>query len=269
MLLNFRFWDPSFWGTFSFPTSLPHGFLHKRRFPIIPVDRLQCYSLVSCTGVHTLTCSLVRFIPDVLFHQIHQFQTHFVHRLLRRIDTYYTNSWTGGRALPAWAWRALHGCRTLGTRCTQFSRLYCFPNGMPCFIQLVKSLKDKPLSESFLGRSDWMWGFCPYPVVLSDSCWIHCGWHQFGRSQSDSDRCHDDEKEIGRNYNKVYAVCHGGSIWDSDLESSDQVELQATTSGSHLYVLCRSICDQDQNWMKRSKPFLGGAIKGSRWPPNC
>ena len=28
------------------------------------------------------------------------------------------------------------------------------------------------------------------------------------------------------------------------------------TWGSHLYVLCRSVCDQDQNWIKRSKPFL-------------
>ena len=27
--------------------------------------------------------------------------------------------------------------------------------------------------------------------------------------------------------------------------------------GSHLYVLCRSVCNRDQNWIKRSKPFRG------------
>ena len=27
---------------------------------------------------------------------------------------------------------------------------------------------------------------------------------------------------------------------------------------SHLYVLCRSICNRDQNWIKWSKPFLKG-----------
>ena len=26
--------------------------------------------------------------------------------------------------------------------------------------------------------------------------------------------------------------------------------------GSHLYVPCKSVCDQDQNWIKWSKPFL-------------
>ena len=29
------------------------------------------------------------------------------------------------------------------------------------------------------------------------------------------------------------------------------------SSQSALYVLCRSICDRDQNWIKRSKAFLG------------
>ena len=29
------------------------------------------------------------------------------------------------------------------------------------------------------------------------------------------------------------------------------------TRGSHLYVPCRSVCDQNQNWIKRSKPFFG------------
>ena len=28
--------------------------------------------------------------------------------------------------------------------------------------------------------------------------------------------------------------------------------------GGHLYVLCQCICNQDQNWIKQSKPFLGG-----------
>ena len=27
--------------------------------------------------------------------------------------------------------------------------------------------------------------------------------------------------------------------------------------GSHLYLPCRSVCDRDQNWIKRSKPFWG------------
>ena len=34
------------------------------------------------------------------------------------------------------------------------------------------------------------------------------------------------------------------SLWDSP------------TRGSHLYVLCKSVCDQDQNWIERSKPFF-------------
>ena len=28
--------------------------------------------------------------------------------------------------------------------------------------------------------------------------------------------------------------------------------------GSHLYVPCKSVSDQDQNWIKQSKPSLGG-----------
>ena len=28
------------------------------------------------------------------------------------------------------------------------------------------------------------------------------------------------------------------------------------TRGSHLYVPCRTVCDRDQDWIKRSKPFL-------------
>ena len=27
--------------------------------------------------------------------------------------------------------------------------------------------------------------------------------------------------------------------------------------GNHLHVPCRSVCDRDQNWIKRSKPFWG------------
>ena len=27
--------------------------------------------------------------------------------------------------------------------------------------------------------------------------------------------------------------------------------------GSHLYVPCKSVCDQDQNWIKQSKPIWG------------
>ena len=32
--------------------------------------------------------------------------------------------------------------------------------------------------------------------------------------------------------------------------------VQHRSRGSHLYVLCRSVCEWDQNWYKRSMPFL-------------
>ena len=36
------------------------------------------------------------------------------------------------------------------------------------------------------------------------------------------------------------------------------------TRGGHLYVPCRSVCDRDQNWIQRSKPFFG-ADQGDFW----
>ena len=38
-------------------------------------------------------------------------------------------------------------------------------------------------------------------------------------------------------------------VWHHDI-------IDCNSRGSHLYVPCRSVCNRDQNWIKRSKPFL-------------
>ena len=45
---------------------------------------------------------------------------------------------------------------------------------------------------------------------------------------------------------------HSKAVSHSSGVAYDQI-----TRSSHLYVLCRSICSQDQNWIKQSKPFWG------------
>ena len=46
------------------------------------------------------------------------------------------------------------------------------------------------------------------------------------------------------------------------------VQRTPSPRGSHLYVPCRSVCDQDQIESSDQSPFWE-PIKGSRLPPNC
>ena len=47
----------------------------------------------------------------------------------------------------------------------------------------------------------------------------------------------------------------------SPSEALLHVCLRSLTRGCHLYVLCRSVCDQDQNWIKRSSLFWAWSMR--------